>query len=149
MLILGLLMLTAVSCSAGGSTSTTSTTAGTTSTPVGPGTTCAPRVDVIVFLNPAVSDEAIQQAEASLRSIDGVASLVLVSQQEAYEEFQRLFADNPDLVATVRPETLPPSFRLVLDDPAAAETVRSRAETLDGVGQVVEPEAPPDAGVLC
>jgi cell division protein FtsX len=149
MVILGLLALAAVSCWDGdATTSTTSTTPATTSTLVGPGTTCAPRVDVIVFLNPAVSADAIGRAEESLRSIDGVASLVLVSQQEAYEEFQRLFADNPDLVATVQPEALPPSFRLVLDDPAAAETVRSRAETLDGVGQVVEPDAP-DAGAVC
>jgi cell division transport system permease protein len=99
-------------------------------------------------MNPAASSTALDAAQTSLESTPGVATVTFVDQQEAYEEYLRIYADRPELIAAVRPETLPPSFRLTLDDPAASDQVQANAETLDGVGQVVVPAAADPSG-LC
>lgn len=106
-----------------------------------PTTTCAPANEVVVFLNPAVTDDVVAVVEAGLRDLTGVVDLRYVDQQAAYDEFVRLFADSPELLATVDPEILPPSFRVVLDDPARVEDVQRAAESLSGVGQVVVSDA--------
>ena len=73
-----------------------------------------------------------------------------VDTAEAAEFLRQVHADNPNLgTADVRPESLPPSFRLSLDDPAAADLVESEAESLDGVGQIVVPDVPADQRGSC
>jgi cell division protein FtsX len=144
----GLVVLLTVSC-AGGRSATTASSTSTTSTTSSSGTTCVPRVDLIVFVNPAAGSAAVEAVEESLTETEGVASVTSVDQQEAYDEFLRLFADNPEAVANVRPEDLPPSFRLTLDDPQAADLVQADAESLDGVGQVIVPDPPADPSVIC
>ena len=62
-----------------------------------------------------------------------------LDQEEAYEEFQQLFRDQPDVTDTVRPEDLPTSFRVVPENPRAEVVelapagVRAEAGVLDVV----------------
>jgi|SaaInlStandDraft_1057018.scaffolds.fasta_scaffold13801_2 cell division transport system permease protein len=70
-------------------------------------------VETIVFMQPDATATQIAQAQQELEGNPIVGSVRVVDQQEAYTEFQQLFAETPDLVNTVRPEALPVSFRLV------------------------------------
>jgi cell division protein FtsX len=123
----------------------TVTTSAPTSASIAP-TTCVPRTDVIVMLNPAVDESAVRAVEDALRDLPGVEEVTFVDQQEALDEFRRLFADNPELAANLQPESLPTSFRVKLEDPSDLEQVQLAAQSLDGVGQVFDP-APPTPGV--
>jgi FtsX extracellular domain len=123
--------------------------AAATTTVAPPGTTCSPRVDVVVFVNPAASQAAVDAVGTALTALPGVLGVSYADQQTAYEEFQRLFADNPEMLATVDPEVLPPSFRLTLDDPTRVQDVMTAAQSLDGVGQVVPADPPADNSSVC
>ncbi len=106
-------------------------------TPIDTGTAqCFRRLDLIVFVNPAVPAEDLDGIEAQLRDVPGVTAISLVDQEAAYDEFLRLFPGSPG-VGTIDPGDLPASFRITLDDPAHADDVRTAATTIDGVGQVV------------
>lgn len=90
-------------------------------------------VNVNVFLDPDVSDERRSAVRAEIEDIE--SDIVYVDQAEAYEEFSELFRNEPDMVRSVNPEQLPPSYRFTLDDePAPAVSERLRA--LPGVSEI-------------
>jgi hypothetical protein len=141
----------AASCSSddgGGPAATVDAREATPSTEGAP-TTCVPRTDVVVILNPAISETSVQQIEQALRGLAAVDDVTYVDQQAAYEEFQQLYANQPELLQGVRPEALPTSFRVRLDDQASIEEVELAAQGLDGVGQVIRPEPPPPGASVC
>lgn len=123
-------------CGGGGSSSTDEDD--DLSAVVDPSTVTAPcqrRLDVTVFVNPAVAATRYAEIEAELRALPGVVQVSLVDQQAAYDELARLFPDTPGL-DTLLPANLPASFRITLDDPARASDVKLAAATIDGVGEV-------------
>mgnify|MGYP005825246145 CR=1 FL=1 len=93
---------------------------------------------MLVFVNPAVVGDQITRIHDALAAVPGVVAITYVNQQEAYEEFTTLFADSPEMLASVDPSSLPSSFRVTVDDPSRADAVRAAAATLDGVGQVTD-----------
>jgi len=142
-------LASALSAACGNGDSSTPDQAAATTTDAPPGTTCLPRIDVVVFVNPAASEAAVDAVGTALTALPGVLGVSYADQQTAYEEFQRLFADNPEMLATVDPEVLPPSFRLTLDDPTRVQDVMTTAQSLDGVGQVVPADPPADNSSVC
>lgn len=106
-------------------------------------TTCVRRLDLTVFVNPAVPVSRYAEIGTELRDIPGVAEASLVDQQQAYDELRRLFPDTPG-IDTLLPQNLPASFRVTLDDPAHGPDVKVAAGAIDGVGQVTLAQ---DAGV--
>lgn len=92
---------------------------------------------VIVFVNPAVTDARVAEIGVELQALPSVASLVYVDQQQAFDEFQELYKDDPDKLAAVTPEILPPSYRLTLTDAGHADDIEAAASGLDGVGEVI------------
>lgn len=68
--------------------------------------------NLAVYLDPGLDATARDGIGAALRADARVGSLRYVDAAASYAEFRRLFADRPDMVATVRPEQLPTSFRL-------------------------------------
>ncbi len=87
--------------------------------------------DVEVFLDPEVTaappDELVELANQL-----GDRVLVL-DQEDTYAEFQRLFADSPQVLASVDPSILPPSVRFDVEAPIDVEPLEERA----GVREVV------------
>lgn len=99
-------------------------------------------VEFIIFLQPEISDAQEDRIESILDSKRplSVDNFRYVSQQEAFEEFTgKLFKNQPELIALVRPEILPPSFRVVPTelDAAQVEVLASGFEDEPGVKQVV------------
>lgn len=70
-------------------------------------------IEFVVFLNPDANQRQIDSVGSDLDQSPEVERITFVNQQEAYEEFRQLFADSPDMVDSVTPEILPPSYRVV------------------------------------
>ncbi|QUQ65023.1 permease-like cell division protein FtsX [Kutzneria sp. CA-103260] len=66
---------------------------------------CGKADEVDIYLH---NDAELPQVRAQvLATHQDVASVVTQTQQQTFEEFQRMFADQPDVLKTARPEALP------------------------------------------
>jgi hypothetical protein len=93
--------------------------------------------EVIVYLDPAVSDRAVEAMRELLEHDDRIDSVSYVDQDETYEELLRLFADVPSLIEEVTPEVLPTSYRVELEDAEDADAVEADYTAEPGVREVV------------
>ena len=67
-------------------------------------------VEFIVFMNPdadADQDAAIRHV---LDSSPAIESYTYIDKAAAYDEFETLFSDKPELVESVTPDVMPPSY---------------------------------------
>ena len=88
-------------------------------------------VEFIVFMNA----DALETQEAAIREVletsPAIADYSYVNKLMAYEEFRELFSDKPELVESVTPDIMPPSYRITPADPDAdnvAELARQFSE---------------------
>jgi hypothetical protein len=76
-----------------------------TSTPAAAPKQCGKPDEVDIYVH---NDAELPQIKAKvLASNQDVGSVVAQTQQQTFEEFQRMFADQPDVLKTARPEALP------------------------------------------
>ncbi|HVM10355.1 MAG TPA: permease-like cell division protein FtsX [Acidimicrobiales bacterium] len=94
-------------------------------------------VELNIFLNPDVAETQRDGILAELNSDPAVRRVSFVDQQAAYDEFKTMFANSPDMVESVTPEDLPPSFRVVPRQPELVETIGEKFTSREGVKEVV------------
>jgi cell division transport system permease protein len=70
-------------------------------------------------MNPDASQEQIDLIQNAVSSSPEVKRWKYFDKQMAYDEFRELFRDKPDIVDFATPEILPPSFRVVPQNPDA------------------------------
>lgn len=83
-------------------------------------------VQLEVFMNVDATQGQIEAVQTALDEDPNVRDYRFLTKEDAYEEFKRLFRDNPDLIETVEPDRLPTSFRVA---PQRAELTRVVADT--------------------
>jgi len=88
-------------------------------------------IEFIVFINPASTPEQVQAVDKALRDSPEVEKITYVDQKAAFEEFKTLFANQPELVDTVTPDILPPSYRVVPKN-KSSEAVQALSEQYKG-----------------
>ena len=96
-------------------------------------------VEFIIFMQPTATEDQLNAVQEALQESPQVDSVDFIDQQEAYEEFTDLFADSPEMVQSVTPEILPPSYRVEPTD-KDVDVIRalgSEFESKPGVKQVV------------
>lgn len=104
--------------------------------------------DVAVFLcvdtssNPACRRQDAEQAEKDalkqrLQEMNGVLSIKYESQEQAYENFKKVFADRKDMLNGVSPGDIPDSFRVRVADIGAANAVKTQFAGTPGVDTIV------------
>jgi cell division transport system permease protein len=96
-------------------------------------------IEFIIFMKPTATEDQISGLKTDLDANVGIESVSFVNQQQAYEEFRELFADSPEMIASVTPEVLPTSFRVEPVD-KSAETISALSESYKnraGVKEVV------------
>ena len=78
-------------------------------------------IEFVIWMQPEASPAEDEAVRSRLDQANGteVDSYTYVNQQEAYDEFRQYYADSPELLETVTPENLPPSYRVVPSDPDA------------------------------
>jgi cell division transport system permease protein len=98
------------------------------------------RVEVAVFLTDDVSasdagctEQPCADLRRDLESTPGVESVVMESREQAFERFKEIFASQPELIQLTRPEALPASFRVKLDDPERFPAVQASFTGRPGV----------------
>lgn len=106
------------------------------------------KVEVTVYLctdtvqSPAcpkgASEGDKQQILQTLTALPQVQKVYYESQAQAYQDFKRLFADQPDLVRNTDPSVLPDSYRVKLKDPKQYAVVGSALQGMPGVSNVVD-----------
>jgi hypothetical protein len=95
-------------------------------------------IQVIAFLDDSMIPDGAEQLAAQVRDWDGVRVVDFFSQTEALEEFREMFADQPELIATVEedPSILPASLRVEVQDASQFRVVADRLRATAGVFQV-------------
>lgn len=74
-------------------------------------------VEFIVYMQPGADQEKIDQVEGKLAASPQVSDITFVDTEKTFKEFQQLFRDDPDIVASVEPQDLPQSFRVTPTNP--------------------------------
>ena len=71
-------------------------------------------IEVSIFLRSDVTDAQRSAIDQQIGSNPLVANKTYESREEAFARFQQLWADSPDFVKSVGPNSLPESFRVKL-----------------------------------
>lgn len=98
------------------------------------------QIQVSIFLAPDITEEQRTALDQSLDADPLVSSYFFESREDAYQQFQTLFADQQDLIEAVEPESLPESFRVRLADPEQFQQVSDRYAQAEGVSEIVDQE---------
>jgi cell division transport system permease protein len=88
-------------------------------------------IEFIVFINPNASQEEINAIDQQLQTSPEIDHATFVNQQAAFEEFKQLFAKQQELIDTVTPDILPPSYRVVPKN-KSSEAVAALSEQYKG-----------------
>jgi len=103
------------------------------------------RVEVAVFLtndvstnDPGSTGPICADLRTQLQNFPGVQSVDYESRAQAYDRFKKVFAQQPELVQLARPEALPASFRVKLNDPKRFAVINQAFGTRPGVDRVVD-----------
>jgi len=70
-------------------------------------------IEFVVFMNPNASQEQTDSVKKDLQDNPQIQRFTYVDQKASYTEFKQLFHDQPELIASVNPSDLPPSYRVV------------------------------------
>jgi cell division transport system permease protein len=87
-----------------------------------------------------------QQVDAVQAELDGLVAdeevrhYRFLSKQDAYDEFKRIFRDQPALVESTTAEALPTSFRVAPTKAELTAAVAARFESVPGVDEVLTPQ---------
>lgn len=93
-------------------------------------------VELSVFMQPTASQTQIDAIAAELGAIPEVESSRFVDQTAAYEEFRTLFASSPEMIESVTPADLPPSYRVVPVKAEYTDVIGERFRGREGVREV-------------
>ncbi len=96
-------------------------------------------IEFQVWMNPDATPEQNTAITEALQTSPQIRSFEFINQQQAFVEFQELFADTPELLEAVVAEDLPPSYRVVPENPDANSVAELGAQFRErpGVKDVV------------
>jgi cell division transport system permease protein len=93
-----------------------------------------------IFMTVNASAAQIADVRTALEQDPQVKDFRFLDKDAAFEEFQRIFRKDPDLVRNVDAEALPTSFRVVPEQAEFTNRIQRRFEPLAGVDDVATPE---------
>jgi FtsX extracellular domain len=112
-----------------------------------PGTTIVPVPDVVIYVVPNATTAQIDAVQSRLLADPDAIGIDYWSTEATDQEFKCLFARQPDLVESVRPEELPLSFRVfVAGGSATVDRMVDEYGSLAAVKEVATSSHPPCGG---
>jgi len=96
------------------------------------------KVEVSIFLKGDVTEEQRTTLQADLEKDPLVKTVTYVSREDAYNNFKELYRSSPDLVDSVKADTLPESFRVKLNDPKKFKQVSDRYHDREGIDEIID-----------
>jgi cell division transport system permease protein len=94
-------------------------------------------VEFEVYMKPDATTQQINTLRSQLDSDGQIKDAKYISKEAAYEEFQRIFRDKPDLVSSVDPNALPASFRVAPTDVKQTTVLRDKYNSRPGVDEAI------------
>lgn len=94
-------------------------------------------VELEIFFVPTATDQQIRAVQTELEASPEVREFRFISKQQAWEIFKNIYADEPELIESASPEVLPPSFRVVPEDPALTDSIAAQFTGRAGVDEVL------------
>ncbi|WP_433132153.1 permease-like cell division protein FtsX [Micromonospora sp. CA-240977] len=98
--------------------------------------------DASVFLTDDITDQQRDAVNRALEADPAVRTVVFESREEAFAKFTKMYADAPELVASVQPSQLPEAFRITLAARWHFAKLTGPVERLPGVDEVVGIDCP-------
>ncbi|MGK5738497.1 permease-like cell division protein FtsX [Micromonospora sp. URMC 103] len=95
-------------------------------------------IQVSIFLSQEVSEQQRNDLDAKLKSDPLVKEVLYVNKDEAYKRFKEMYQDAPDLVNAVKPDQLPESFRIKLNNPEQYKNIYDQYKDTEGVDEIVD-----------
>ncbi|MFJ1539089.1 permease-like cell division protein FtsX [Micromonospora chalcea] len=95
-------------------------------------------VEVSIFLKTDATKEQVDALGQQLDQDPLVKDSTYVDKDQAYERFQQMYADAPDLVSAVKPDQLPESYRVKLNDPEQYKAIYDKYKTAEGIDTIVD-----------
>jgi hypothetical protein len=99
------------------------------------------RIQTEIFMDLKASESEIRALAERLKTDPDIVSYRFLNHRDAYNEFKKLFADQPVLIQNQKPDSLPESFQLQVRDGVPLDAVAKRYENLPGVDTVNTPSA--------
>lgn len=96
------------------------------------------KIEVSIYLKKDIKDEERSALEAAIKDDPLVESVRHETKQEAYENFKTMFRDAPDLVNSVKPDTLPESFRVSLKNPEEYQRAYDKYKSYPGISDIID-----------
>ena len=96
-------------------------------------------IEFIVFMKPDASQGQIDAVRSDLKNSPAIKSFKYLDHDAAFEEFKKLFSDQPEFYENVTADILPTSFKVVPVDPSNenVSALKQQFEKKAGVAQVV------------
>jgi cell division transport system permease protein len=96
-------------------------------------------IELIIFMEPDIQPAQRTAIETSLKGNPEVKRFEYVSKDEAYNDFKRLFKEQPEMIDAVQPDILPTSYKVVPVNPdiASIKAMRELYQNDAGVYRVV------------
>lgn len=93
-------------------------------------------VELNVFLKPEATQAQTDAIQRQLEGMPEVKKITYCGKECAFKEFKTLFANEPEFQDAVTAEDLPPSFRVVPEEPELTELIGQRVTDSPGVYKV-------------
>ena len=94
------------------------------------------KVEISTYLRDDATQGEIRTLTADISQMPEVENVEYVSKAEAYEEFKKIYEDQPELHENLPPDALPASLRIKLTDAKYTEDVAGLIEGRPGVDEV-------------
>jgi cell division transport system permease protein len=99
------------------------------------------QIEVSIFLKTDVTDQQRQAIDTAISSNPLVKDRTYETREDAFKRFQELWADSPDFVKSIGPNSLPESFRVKLKDPEKYQTFADQIQGMQGVLDIIDQRA--------
>ena len=93
-------------------------------------------VELSIFMKPDASAPESDAIDRQLKAMPEVKRYHYVSKPEAFEEFRKIFANEPDVRDSLTVEQIPPSYRVVPKQAEQTKVIGERFEDTAGVFRV-------------
>ena len=95
-------------------------------------------IEVSIFLRSDVTEAQRSAIDQAISSNPLVADKTYETREQAFTRFQQLWADSPDFVKSVGPNSLPESFRVKLKDPEQYKTFADQMKGMEGIQDIID-----------
>jgi cell division transport system permease protein len=98
-------------------------------------------IEVSIFLRSDVTEAQRTAIDQAITSDPLVATKTYETREQAFERFRTLWADSPDFVKSIGPNSLPESFRVKLKDPEQYKTFADKMQGMQGIQDIIDQRA--------